>query len=63
LPALLVALDLVSWPESRLLFPNGSQLPALAQCLDVARRVGDRRRIGRSAVDRLYTAACIERDR
>jgi len=62
LPALRVTLDLVSWPGSRLVFSSGRQLPAVAQRLDVARGICDRRRIGRAAVDRLDPAARVKLD-
>src|SRR5262249_26025021 len=47
---------------SRLLFASGGQLPAVAQRLDVARGIRDRRRTGRAAVDRLDTAARVKLD-
>jgi len=62
LPALLVALDLVSYPGSRVLFSTGGQLPTIAQCLDVARGIRDRRWIGRAAADRLDMAARVKLD-
>jgi len=51
LPALIVALDPVSEPRRGFLCSRGSHLPPVAQGLDIARGIGDGRRIGSIAVD------------
>ena len=63
LPSLFVALDLVSGPGGWLSISGGSELPAVAQGLDVAAGIGDRSRTGITAIDRFDAPSRVERDR
>src|SRR5262249_56823005 len=61
-PALCVALDLMSGPTRGRAFSGSSELPALAQRLDVASGVGDPGRTGTIALDRFYPPSRVYGD-
>src|SRR5262249_61643585 len=63
LPALLIALDPVSYAGYGLLFSSRSQLPVIAQHLDQARGICDRSRSRSIALDRFDPAALVKLDR